>query len=510
MITAGVPALLFVLAQQGAPQTIPKVDFDGIARGFLEENGLGDIARGGASGHDLDEILDGPAFVRLDLVGLELRFPTSSLAQSDESETLRDAIGSLLEVQHHWQEWLHPERAVQAAEDWKTVAKWVKSWPRSKLAAAEGGRSLIEALGGSEDVKAALQRLSGEISTSEAGAPIADGNVDGPGRIVLAPKRESYLEVLALAGWLDASARARFWDDRVLGSTFQWLGWTQIVALEFASLPTDPKTPFAGVSLSKGDKTELLQYAAERGAVLLLRREFKAQPVHFFEQALAANLVIDAAGRNNLRPGEWKLEYKTSGASTQPYERFVPGGNPAGGTLPARPAGPGATTGNATQKSLYRSTEGADHFFGPLREGQKAGAKLAAKDKKNPLREDKLAHFLVHSFEENEDRAVSAPFLGDLAEKKALPGNSYLDDYEDFFRAYRSGFLYWLQTQGLPDEAEAQDRFRDLLHTHAGRNPLQSMDEVFSTVYGVPLSHGDGSVDSLEWRYLAWLAGKKR
>jgi hypothetical protein len=116
----------------------------------------------------------------------------------------------------------------------------------------------------------------------------------------------------------------------------------------------------------------------------------------------------------------------------------------------------------------------------------------------------------VHSFEDNEDRAVTAPFLGDLAEKKGLPPDAYLDDYEDFFRAYRSGFLYWLQTQGLPDEAQAQQRFRDLLHTHAGRNPLQSMDEVFSTVYGVPLSHADGSVDSLEWRYLAWLAGKKR
>jgi len=508
MITAGIPALLCVIAQQGAPQAVQKVDFDELARTFLEDSGLGDMARAGAAGHTFEELLEGPAFVRLDLVGLDLRFPTVGLKASS-SEDFRDAVGALLEVQHHWQEWLHPESASDRAEDWKTVNKWVKSWSRSKLGSAEGGRSLVESLGGGEEVKAALDRLSSAVTPSEASAPL-DGSPSDPGRLLLTMDRKTYLGVLSVAGWLDDKLRTTLWDDRVLGSTFQWVGWTEIVALEFASLPIDPKSPFAGVPLTKGDKTELLQYSAERGAVLLLRNQFRSQPVHFFEQALVANLVIDASGRNNLRAGEWKLEYKTSGASTAPYERFVPGGNPAGGTLPPRPAGPGATTGNATQKSLYRSTEGADHFLGPLREGQKTGAKLVSKDKKNPLRDDKNAHFVLHSFEENEDRPITAPFLGEVAEKKALPPDGYLDDYEDFFRAYRSGFLYWLQLHGMPDEAQSHERFRDLLRAHAGRNPLQPMDEIFASVYGVPLTHEDGSVDSLEWRYLDWLASKKK
>lgn len=504
--TLALPWLLAFSPQAGPPPR--EVDYDGLAREFLTESGLDDIARSGPSGHTFDELLDGPAFVRMDLADLDVRFPRISIADGSKAEDFRDAMGALVRMQQTWTAWRRPDTAAASEPHWARVEKWVKSWSRNAMVGAAGGQSLLDSLNADADVRAALQAI--DLATDVREASSSEGPVIAPGRLLLTMDRKTYLQLASLGGWLDDQVRAVTWDDRQLGTTIQWIGWTELVCMEFASLPVDPKAPFGGVSLTKGDKNDLLQYAAERGAALQLRRLFHNQQVHFYEQSLAANLVIAAAGKNDLREGDWKLEYKTSGSSTPPYERFVPGGNPAGGTLPARPAGPGATTGNATEKAFYRATRGADHFLGPLREGQKDGAKLAAKDRKNPLRKDKTAHFAIHGNGGKDATAVSAPFLGDRAEKKALPDNEYLDDYEDFFRAYRSGFFDWLRDEAVADPAESAEKFATLMREHAARDPLTPIDPLFEEVYGVPLSADDGETDSLEWRYLAWLARKKR
>lgn len=500
------PWLLALSPQAGIP--VREVDYDGLAREFLNASGLGDIARAGPSGHSFEELLDGPAFVRLDLVDLDVRFPRVSIADGARAEDFRDAMGALVRMQKAWTAWRRPDTAKANEPHWERVEKWVKSWSRNALIGAAGGQSLLDSLGADAEVRAALLAIDAATGVREASS--SEGPAVAPGRLLMTMDRKTYLQLMSLGGWLDDQVRAVTWDDRQLATTIQWIGWTQLVCMEFASLPVDPKAPFGGVSLTKGDKNDLLQYAAERGAALQLRRVFHNQQVHFFEQSLAANLVLAAAGKNDLREGDWKLEYKTSGASTPPYERFVPGGNPAGGTLPARPAGPGATTGNATEKAFYRETKGADRFLGPLREGQKDGAKLAAKDKKNPLRKDKTAHFTVHGSGGKDTTAVSAPFLGDRAEKKTLPGNEYLDDYEDFFRAYRSAFFHWLRDEALDDPVQSAETFAALIREHAGRDPLAPIDPLFEKIYGLPLSADDGETDSLEWRYLAWLAKKKR
>lgn len=489
--------------QLGAPGQVPKLDFTGYAKTFLKDNGLDAVAES-PNGHTFNELIDGPAFVRVELVELDVRFPRLGLKDGNDADHFKEAVAVLVEVEKGWSEWSRPESAAASAEDWKTLARWVKSWSRGQLLAADGGQSLYDSLGASDAVKAAVERLGAAVGTSEASASERDH-----GRLLFAPNRKAYIEILSVAGLLDQKDKARLWADRVLGTTIEWIGWTQLVSLEWANLPADPKQPFLGVSLTEGDKTGLAQYCAERGAAMVLRDLFHKQEVHFLEQTLATNLVIAATGKNDLRSGDWKLEYHRSGASTPAYERFVPGGNPAGGTLPPRPAGPGITTGNATEVSRFRSTQGQDHFFGPLREAQKLGAKMAAKVKDEPNREDKTAHFVLHSFSAQSDRVVSAPFLGDLAEKKPLPPNDFIDDYEEFFRAYRSGFLTWLQSDALADEAEGQKKFAALIAAHAGRNPLDPLDAVVEQVYGIPLSNADGSVDSLEWRYLAWLAKKK-
>jgi hypothetical protein len=80
-------------------------------------------------------------------------------------------------------------------------------------------------------------------------------------------------------------------------------------------------------------------------------------------------------------------------------------------------------------------------------------------------------------------------------------------DYREFFRAYKCGFTNWLQTESDPkDKAGCEARFRDLLHKMHGRDASEPFEALVQEIYGVPLSAKDGETDTLEWRYLKWLA----
>jgi hypothetical protein len=106
--------------------------------------------------------------------------------------------------------------------------------------------------------------------------------------------------------------------------------------------------------------------------------------------------------------------------------------------------------------------------------------------------------------------AVTAPFLGRPAEDKALPPLEFLDEYEDFFRAYRSSFLRWLQGHAVDSQEESEALFAQLVQKQAMRGQDELLDDVVQSVYGIPLSAADPSVDALEWRYLDWLDSKSK
>ena len=504
-VRAALVAVTLSVGLGAVPQDGSHIDFEGLAKSFLEEQGLAEWSAAGPEAHSFDELLDSPAYVSLALGTMDLRIPRKSLEDGATAEEFKSAVQEVLDLQVNWLEWKAPERAVQCAEDWKTLAKWVKGWSKGKLGRADGGKSLYDDLGASEAVRTAAQHVAEALRADEATCK-AVGEL---GRIVYAPSRKDFVQTLAVAAWFDSKLRANFWSDKAIERTLEWVGWTQVVSFRYTTLPVDAERPYAGVDMSADDKTGFAQYMTERAAALLLRREFWRQDAHFFEQTLAANLVVANTGKNNLRSGEWKLELHTSGSTSQPYERFVPGGNPAGGTLPPNPAGPGTTSGNATQVSLYRTSEGSDFFYGPLRQGQVAGAKSVAKDKKHRLADDKTAHFALYSFTARGEHVMTAPFLGQLAESQTLPPDDFLDDYEEFFRAYRSGFLQWLRTSALPGKNESEAKFAALIAAHSGRAQRQLIDEAVQEVYGVPISTMDPADDSLEWRYLAWLAKKK-
>lgn len=493
-------ALLAAAAGSAHAQDSSKLDLDAMARVFLEEYGRED-ARPDA-GLFL-EVLDGEGWARLPLGTLMLRIPTSSLASSDVANELKATAENVITLQRTWTRWTDPALAGDATLEahWDTLEKWVRSWSATKLRGAQG--DLYAALHAKDDVVAAAEELHRRLKPDEE-------TIEKLGewcQVVLAPTRRDFLATVAFGCWLDPEERERRWTDDLATQTFAWCGWNEVVAMENGKVPVDFDNPYQSVSMNDRDKTKLQQFLVDRAAVALLRKHFWRQGTHFFEEALGTNLVIAVVGRNDLLPGSWTIA--SSGGSTAPYSRFVPGGNPAGGVLPPRKAS-STTTGDLAAVSRWRETQGADYFVGPLREGQKDGARLASKDSKNELRREKDAHFALESFDSSSECAVTAPFLGKPADDKPLPPLEFLDEYEDFFRAYRSSFLRWLQDHGTDRREASRALFADLCQKQALRGEEQLLDDVVQAVYGVPLSAPDPSVDSLEWRYLDWLDSKSK
>jgi hypothetical protein len=58
-----------------------------------------------------------------------------------------------------------------------------------------------------------------------------------------------------------------------------------------------------------------------------------------------------------------------------------------------------------------------------------------------------------------------------------------------------------------PDESQA--KYTKLMKAMANRAEGQTIDAIVQTTYGLPLSGKNGDTDSLEWRFLDWLAKGK-
>ena len=101
---------------------------------------------------------------------------------------------------------------------------------------------------------------------------------------------------------------------------------------------------------------------------------------------------------------------------------------------------------------------------------------------------------------------MRAPFFGSAAQGKELPPPEFLTDYLEFFRAYKSCFLHWLREKSTPKPDASRAKFAELLRQVAEAGSAAGFEELVSEVYAIPLSAADLSKDSLEQRFLAWLA----
>lgn len=485
----------------GGDETVPFAEF---GKAYLESHG--EVARP----EDLPmEKLRELWCVHLALGAFDIAYPTAFLSEKENAEDLKLLCTKLLETQAHWIEWLaeDPSKVESARADITALQEWIESWKPSLLirAASAEDKDLFHAMTADEEQTQAAQRLSDLVRKSDVlGIAPRDGM---PLRILFSPTRRDFVELLGYAGLLDASQQAELWQPITTEWTSFWIGWDFVVATEYPAWVPDPEFR-TGLPMDKFDKTGVEEHAVLQTANALQWWCYGDDGAPYIHRAVAMNLAIAVCGQVNALEGDgWG--FGTTGGTTSPYERFVPGGNSSGGTLPPMPA----AGLDAVKKGRWREDLGREHFTEPLRKGQKSGQKAIGKDKPEhldaALLKDENAHFLLVAEDLSAKYVVSAPFLGSGAKMKPYPPTALIVDYREFFRAYQCAFTHWLQTQGVPeDPADSAARFRELLRELAGTSSSspRSLDDLVQEVYGLPLSATDGETDTLEWRFLDWLS----
>ena len=447
--------------------------------------------------------------VRLQLGIFDIAYPTWSLADKSAVETLRSLSNALLDAEVHWIDWLGKGEAAEkpAKADIETLRAWIKGWKPAALAKAESApdKSLFTLFGAKDSERTAAQHLRDALCHPDAFGLAPKNGV--PLSLVFAPTRRDFIEMLGYNGLVDPTQQAQLWTkDATLWTTF-WLDWNLVLALEYPPWVYD-KDFKTCMPMDKFEPTGKLEHTVQQATQALLWMCYGDNDALHLQQALAMNMAIQVCGGCNALEGDGGRG--TTGAHTQPYEKFVPGGDPNGGTLPPIPAAPF----DGVRKNQWHEAEGKDHFAKALRNGQKNAQKQMIKEKPtdaDPLvAKDKDAHFLLASDDQTTKAYVVAPFFGKAAGDKPYPPQGVIADFKEFFRAYRSGFAWWLETSGDKSGAPASAaKWKQLLKALASRTEDKSFEDVVLEVYGVPLSGKNSSTDSLEWRFIDWLAKGK-
>ncbi len=457
---------------------VPHAEF---ARRFLEPRGLGD-----ASPEDVDlEALLREEYVGLDLGLYDLRFPREDLGDEDSAADFKEVVLALLESQERFHDWVEPQRgrAKDAASDVKTLRKWIEDWKPGRMGSAASAEDLVGGLGASERATAAAARFAGWM---RSGGPIGlDREAGRSSRLLLIPTRPRFLELVCFAGWYYPHLESVFWDAG-LGT---WLGCrvqeTQVLALMFASPEIDEGDFETGLPLDYKNETVHQQHAVHFGMQALFDNYYGDTIPPYLSTGLAMNMVIEQFGEVDTR-----IEGDLRARFTDAFSVFVPGGNSAGGMLP--PMNP---------DGRWRIHKGRGHFVDLLRVAQGEGA-----DRIKNSRE-KYLHFELENDDRNEHTTVRAPFLGSATEVKELPHGEYLGDYQEFFRAYKSGFAHWLRSAAAGTRKACETTFAELL-VRLPDVQADGFEPLLTEVYGAQLSGPSPDRDTIEGRFLAWLSKK--
>ncbi|MFN0008168.1 MAG: hypothetical protein ACKVXR_09695 [Planctomycetota bacterium] len=455
------------------------IDHEKVAKDFLATHGLRDMA---------------PAEVRIDellakhyLTGragiFEVYFPVAGL--ESRASDLKDCLAALVEAQEQLLEWSKPsgrdQKAVRA--DLKAVAGWLKTVRPQALAKAKdaAGKDLTAILGAPEAVSAASERLAASFGRGEA----LGLSRDPPGkvRLMLAPTRREFAELVCFVGWWSEEWRASYWVDSISDWSTTWMDDIQVIALEYAAPGHLPEDYSSGEALNKRDPKVMEQQVVQLSVLRAFEQLFGERVPAAFSTGLAMNLVIDQFGEINTR-----VDGDLRGRTANRREVFVPGGASGGGFLPKNSA-----------ETRWREDRGKDRFLRVLRLAQKEGTG-AEKDAKN-----KVAGFALRSDKGGEMHVAKAPFLGAAAAEGQAPPEAFQGDFEEMLRGYKCAFIYWLQSKaGGPDKA-SREKFAQLIEKLA--DPALEFEATFQAVYeGAALSDADAGKDSLEGKFLLWLA----
>jgi hypothetical protein len=432
---------------------------------------------------DLEDVI-AAEYVRLDVGLYDLRFPIEDLAEEPSALDLREIVLALLRSQELFHEWVEPATgaAKQAHSDIKTLRGWVEDWKPSRMskAAEDTDRDFVHGMAPKDDVLEAVTRFATWMRT---GGPVGIERAEPKAsRMMLMPTRPRFLEFVCFAGWYFPHLRDVFWD-KGLGT---WLGCrvqkTQVIALQFASPDISEADFELGLPLNYKFPTVMQQHAVHFGTQALFDNYFDDAMPGFLSTGLATNMVLEQFGEVDTR-----IEGDLRARFTSAFSVFVPGGNSGGGSLP--PMNP---------DGRWRQEKGRGHFIGLLRTAQREGGDHVRRAK------EKTLHFEIQDDDYRERMSVVAPFLGSSADDKELPAKEFVGDYQEFFRAYKSGFAWWLQSAAAGSSKACERTFAELF-VGLARTDEGGFEDLVREVYGAALSEPEPGRGSLEGKFLAWL-----
>ena len=470
------PLLLVLALALPLPGGIPH---EKVAKDFLATHGLRDKA---PTDVVIADLLAGH-FVPARVGVFEVHFPAAGL--ESRGGDLKECVAALLDAQEQLLEWTKPsgrdQKAVRA--DLKTVATWVKGLRPAALAKAklEAGKDLAAILGAPENVVAASERLVASFGRGEALGLTRDPPVQV--RVLLAPTRREFAELVCFVGWFSEDWRASYWVDGISDWMTCWLDDVQVIALEYAAPGHPPEDYTSGEPLGKRDPKVLGEQVVQLSMLRVFAQLYGERVPEAFASGLAMNLVIDQFGEINTR-----VDGDLRGRSASRRDVFVPGGASDGGFLPKNSA-----------ETRWREDHGKDRFVRVLRQSQKEGEGL------DKALENKVAGFAIRSDKGGELHPVAAPFLGAAAGERKAPPDEFQGDFAEMMRAYKCSFIFWLKTKGATAEKASREKFAVLLEKLA--DPNVEFEATFQAGYdGAALSDPQAGKESLEGKFLIWLA----
>ena len=471
--------MLAAILALGLSVSAPDFPFEKTAQQFLASHGLSGKS---ASEADLETVID-KNFVVAHTGAFDLRFPRADLEK--HSDKLLKCARALLDAQEHLLEWLKPAGFDQKAvrEDLKTVQKWVAGLREAQLLKLKdaGGKDWMELVTCPDATKTAQKHLAEALGNGSVFG--AKHDVPESVRLLLAPTRKEFVELVCFAGWQNEAERGLYWADGVTTWTSAYLHADQVITLEYAVAGARPEDYAQGTAMGEVMGQQVVQLALNS----LFERFYGERAPAAFVQGLSMNLVIEQFGECNTR-----VDGDTRGRKTEKREVFVPGGASEGGQM-----------GKASADTRWRELQGADHFLKILKLAQKEGGEADKKAK------NRVAGIGIRDDKGTNPQAIPAPFFGAAAGDKKIP-DAYQGDFAECLRAYKSAFLWWLQTQAGGEMKKSREKFAQFLCKLADPATGTEFEPVFPQIYeGSVLSNVECDKNSLEGRFLIWLPSAK-
>lgn len=481
LVTGLLALLVLALASFTTPDD--PIEFEKLALSFAEDHGLTDVDEWDV---DFREVLN-KGYAHLALGIFDVYYPVSGLEDDKNAVMFKELCLHLLAIQRNWIEALEPTvgKLRDPLKDIDTVEGWIKKWKSSSMRKLdrEVSLDLTEQLKTTDKQKEAVVNLQASFLRGDSLGLQREEAESSP--LILLPSRYEFVRLVCYAGLIYENDRDAYWTDE----THTWIEGTimdmRALALEYTD-PDHPRDLSKGRPMNTKHKDELQQHVVQRAYLSLLRNYFGDHIDPALAVGLAININIDVFKKDHAR-----LEGDPKGHSTPPREVFVPGGNPDGGFLPALSA-----------DSHWREFEGEFRFLTKLQQSQEGGNGAGQSSK------ERLRSFALQDRDAG-DFVVHAPFLGTPAYDKGMPPERYIGEYMEFFRAYRTGFAYFMRTAAGSTSRDSAERFAKLLTEMAKANLTyddeRSFEQMVLDIYECPLSKAEPDKDDLEGRFLKWL-----